>query len=124
MWTTLEEGPPTYELFQDLVSEVIDESLFSLGESVKQAIYFHLEKSFSIKKSEIPTKIDEFVTAIENIFGEGAKLIEIEIMKQLHARLGYPLDGYGRVDELVFSEFVKAFADTLGISQNHGLKQQ
>ena len=122
--TTSQMEIPSCELFQDLVLEVIDECLFSLGESVKQAIYFHLDKSFAIKRFEIPTKIEEFVAAIENIFGEGARFIEIDIMKQLYARLGHPLEDYAREDELVFLEFVKAFAHTWRIGPNCGFKRQ
>lgn len=93
--------------FDELFLEAVDEALASLGGSCKQAIYFNLEETFKIKKHEIPFKVEEFVNAIEAIFGLGAKLIEIQIMKCLHKRLGdfrYLPDE----EELTFTEYVTA----------------
>lgn len=59
-----------------------------MGESSRQAIYFHLEKSFNIKRDEIPYRIEDFARAIESIFGLGANFLEILIMKRLHERIG------------------------------------
>ena len=55
--------------FEKLLIEAIDESFSSLGESPKQAILFHLENTFKIKKQEIPNKIDSFDHAIKKLFG-------------------------------------------------------
>jgi len=90
--------------------EAVDETLSSLGDSAKQAIYFHLEKSFKIKKLEIPNKIEEFALAIEKIFGDGAKLLEIQTMKRLHQKVGQDLRKYPRNDELLFTEYMRARA--------------
>ena len=46
--------------FNKLVREAVDEGLSSLGDSQKQMIYLVLEKTFEIKKSEIPDRIEEF----------------------------------------------------------------
>lgn len=93
--------------FDELFLEAVDEAIASLGDSCKQAIYFNLEETFKIKKHEIPFKVEEFVNAIEAIFGLGAKLIEIQIMKCLHKKLGdfrYLPDE----EELTFTEYVTA----------------
>lgn len=74
--------------FKELLLEAVDEGLSLLGESSKQAIYYHLERSFNIKKEEIPDRIMAFAQAIENIFGEGAHLIEILTMKKLSEKVG------------------------------------
>ena len=79
--TTL-ESPCSHD-FKELLLEAVDTALSSLGNSSKQAIYFYLEKNFTVKKQDIPNKIEEFITAIEEIFGHGAKILEIEIMKHL-----------------------------------------
>lgn len=55
--------------FEKLLLEAVDEGLSSLGEPSKQAIYFHLEKGFNIKKQEIPYKITTFAKAVEKILG-------------------------------------------------------
>jgi hypothetical protein len=68
--------------------EAIDEGLSSLGESSKQAIYFHLEKTFDIRREEIPDRISAFSQAIENIFGAGAGSLEILIMQRLYEKVG------------------------------------
>ncbi len=68
------------------MAEAVDESLSSLGNFSKQAIYFHLENAFKIKKQEIPCKIEDFADAIEQLFGVGAKLIELRIIEALHER--------------------------------------
>ena len=69
----------------------IDEALNSLGESVKQSIYFHIENKFCITRNDIPESLQEFQGGLEKIFGAGAKFIEILIMKNLHSRIGLPL---------------------------------
>ena len=74
--------------FEKLVLEAIDEGLSSLGESSKQAIYFHLEKTFDIRREEIPDRMSAFSQAIENIFGAGAGCLEILIMQRLYEKVG------------------------------------
>lgn len=74
--------------FDNLLLEAVDEALSTLGDSCKHAIYFHLEKTFKIKRKHIPSKFEEFVNAIEQIFGIGAKIIEIQIMKCLRKNAG------------------------------------
>ena len=68
--------------------DAIDKALSSLGEESKSAIYLHLERVQNLPKSEIPAKIDEFSSAIENLFGVGARFLEIMILRKLHAEVG------------------------------------
>ena len=77
----------TKEDFKVAIIETVDESFSSFGNLSKEAIYFHLENAFKIKKQEIPCKIEAFADAIEQIFGVGAKLIEISIIEALHKRI-------------------------------------
>jgi len=74
--------------FSKILLAAVEESLSSLGDSPKQAILFHLEASFKIKKENIPTNLTEFVKALEGIFGPGASYLEKLIMKRLHEKLG------------------------------------
>lgn len=78
--------------FEKILLDAIDDALASLGESVRQAIYFHLEKKFKIAKSEIPNRVDDFAKGLEKIFGLGAHFIEILIMKNLYEKIGEPLE--------------------------------
>jgi len=93
--------------FDKLLLEVIDESLSSIGESSKQAIYFHLEKGFKIKRHEIPYKIDDFARAIEKIFGLGANFLEILIMRHLYEKVGQAVQLRASQD-FTFAKYVTA----------------
>jgi hypothetical protein len=73
--------------FDRLVLEAIDEVFSSLGDLCKKAIYVHLEHEYKLSKKDIPNRIREFVTALHQIFGVGAALVEIEIMKRLRKKV-------------------------------------
>jgi hypothetical protein len=91
--------------FDKLLLSSIDEALNSLGESVKQSIYFHVENKFKIPREEIPENLKEFQTSLEKIFGVGARFIEILIMKNLYLKIGIPLK-MNKEGELEFIEYV------------------
>lgn len=91
--------------FDKLLLEAVDEGLSSLGESSKQAIYFHLAKSFNVKRNAIPLEIEEFAEAIERIFGLGANFLEVLIMKRLHEKTGVVFD-WNESKKFVFAEYV------------------
>jgi superoxide dismutase len=74
--------------FDEILLKSIDEAFFSLGETVRQAIYFHLEEQFQIKEKQIPKHLKKFQAAIEKIFGSGARFLEILIMKNLYRNIG------------------------------------
>lgn len=101
-------GPRQDERFERLLLEAVDESLSTLGDSAKQAIYFHLEKTFKVSKSEIPHKIEEFSNAIEKIFGVGARLLEIQMMQRLHEKSGHAVRYYLKNGNLSFVEYLRA----------------
>lgn len=101
--------PPLETLFNELLLEAVDEELSALGNSAKQAVFAYLDKSFKIRRSEIPECIDKLMIALDQIFGPGAKLIEINIMKRLHAKVGLASSLYRPVSgDLFFDEYVAA----------------
>jgi hypothetical protein len=67
--------------------EAVDSGLLVLGENSRKAVYFHLEKTFKIKREEIMLKFDEFKEALEDIFGPGAEIIKTVIIKELQTKL-------------------------------------
>jgi hypothetical protein len=69
--------------FEKAVTETIDEVFASLGENVKQALYNYMEKKHGIKKEQIPSNIEGFTNAIESVFGDAAKLVELKIIGKL-----------------------------------------
>ena len=77
----------TKDEFKVAIIETVDESFASFSNLDKQAVYCHLENTFKIKKQEIPCKIEGFADAIEQMFGIGAKLVEIKIIEALHKRI-------------------------------------
>ncbi len=78
--------------FSKILLAAVEESLSSLGDSPKQAILFHLENSFKIKKEQIPANLTEFTKALEGIFGPGASYLEKLIAKSLYEKLGIEFD--------------------------------
>ena len=94
--------------FEEALLESIDEGLSLLGESPKQVVYFHLEKTFKMNKLGIPFRIEEFTDAIEKIFGAGAKILEIQIMKCLFKKVGYTFRNYPRQKNITFTEYIAA----------------
>jgi hypothetical protein len=93
--------------FDDALLCAIDETLDSLGESVKQAIYFHIENKCSINRKDIPRNLQEFQRGLERIFGGGAQFLEILIMRNLHSRIGRPLVA-NESERLEFIEYLDA----------------
>lgn len=91
--------------FERLLIKAVDQALSSLGESSKQAIYFYLDKNFSIEKQEIPHKIEPFEEALEEVFGDGASFLEVLIMKRLYETIGGNLQ-WKDSQEFTFTEYV------------------
>ena len=90
-----------------LISEVVDNSLSCFGNPFKQYVYAKLDKNYQIKKQEIPSRISDFANALEDIFGAGAKLIEMRIIQDLHEKAqGFVYVPSG--DDLVFTEYVES----------------
>lgn len=89
------------------IIEAIDESLTSFGESVKQVVYFQLENIYHVKKQDVPRRIEEFVKAVEGIFGIGARLIEMKILETLYAR-AQEFTYFPQGKDLVFKDYVRS----------------
>jgi len=86
--------------FRKILLTAVEESLSSLGDSPKQAIFFHLENSFKIEREGIPTNLTEFAKALEGIFGSGASYLEKLIAKRLYEKLGLEFENEGNWDFL------------------------
>jgi hypothetical protein len=93
--------------FSKILLSAVEESLSSLGDSPKQAILFHLEASFKIKKEKIPANLTEFAKALEGIFGPGASYLEKLIVKRLYEKLGLRFQNTEPLDFLECVENVK-----------------
>jgi hypothetical protein len=93
---------------EELVLEAIDESLSSMGQNCKKSIYFHLENDYNLNKLEIPFRIKDFSEAIEKIFGVGAKILEIQILRILFKKMGYINPQFYNHESLELTTYIEA----------------
>ena len=100
-----EKQKPTKEEFKTSIAKTVDESLASFCNLDKEAVYLRLENTYHIKKTEIPSKIENFADAIEQMFGVGAKLVEIRIIAALHKRIPEFIF-FPKKSEVDFKEYV------------------
>lgn len=118
--------------FNDYLIQAVDETLTSLGEPVKNTLYFQLENNFNIPKNEIPDQIDEFTIIIHKIFGLGASRLEIKFMKNLQSKIKFnvekgderPLSNW-IIEDISFSDYVKRTReDYCSCNRNNELLQE
>lgn len=76
------------DYFSKVLLAAIEEGLSSLGNSPREAIFYHLETSFQLKKKDIPLNLTEFKKALEKIFGPGTPYLEKLITARLYEKLG------------------------------------
>ena len=81
------EADSSETYFDSLFLEAVDSAFSMLGDSTKQAIYFHLKNSFGVSREAIPHHIETFVNALEQVFGQGALLLEAKIMETLQRKV-------------------------------------
>lgn len=73
--------------FDSLLLEAVDSTFSKLGDSNKQALYFHLKNSFGVSREAIPHHIEVFANMLEQVFGQFALLLEAQIMEMLHSKV-------------------------------------
>ena len=115
---TLEDAQLLQNNLRKILLEAVDEGLSSLGDSPKQAIFFHLENTFKIKKAKIPANLREFEKALERIFGPGAPYLEKLIVKRLYEKLGLEFE---EIESWNFLEYVNNLKECL--SNRRGIKK-
>ena len=93
--------------FNKLLLGSIDDALGALGESAKQSVYIHIERNFRIARNEIPENLSQFQEGLEKIFGMGARLLEILIMKNLYSKIGHEFN-MDKNQQLEFIRYVNA----------------
>ncbi|HLN88900.1 MAG TPA: hypothetical protein VK253_02430 [Candidatus Binatia bacterium] len=102
----LEPANSSKDNFDNLLVEAVDSAFSMLGDLAKQAIYLHLKNSFGVCREEIPYQIEDFVNALEQIFGPGALLLETRILENLHNKV--PIFRVSsKKEELFFLDYLK-----------------
>ena len=93
--------------FSRIVLAAIEEDLSSLGNSPREAIFYHLEASFQLKKEDIPLNLTEFKQALEKIFGPGTPYIEKLITRRLCEKLELNFEDDENVNLLIYVDDAK-----------------
>ena len=68
--------------------QAVDHGLLVFGEIVRTAIYERIERSYQIRREEIPEKVEIFHDALQDLLGTSAKVMERLIAKDFCSRLG------------------------------------
>lgn len=77
----------TVDNFNQVLIEALDESFLNLGKKVKDVVYTILEKTYKIKKKQIPQNVLSFSIALNQMFGHAAVPLEILLRKKLEAKV-------------------------------------
>lgn len=95
--------------FDNVLLDAIDLAFSALGQNVKFAIYFNLETKFELPKKTIPDRISDFSNALDQIFGQAARSLEILIMKYLNDKVKCNYSWVGPkwlVPDLTFEKYI------------------
>ena len=82
-----QKGHSETGVFGKLFLQAVDSAFSMLGDSAMHAVYQHLEDNYGISREKIPNEVGRFAEALEEIFGQAARLIEIRIMDVLHQKV-------------------------------------
>ena len=69
--------------FHQKVLECVDKGMAPVGESARQAIYWHIANRQHLKREEIPRKPGQFIKALQAMLGTGTKTIEKGIVMEM-----------------------------------------
>ncbi len=73
---------------REALLRAVDDGLLVPGEIVRAAIYERIERSYQLKREEIPEKLEAFHRALQDLLGAAAEVMEKLIAKNLYSRLG------------------------------------
>ncbi len=73
--------------FREVLLQAIDDGLLVPGEIVRAAIYDRVERSYQIRREEIPEKLELFHKALRDLLAAGGEVLERLIAKSLYRRL-------------------------------------
>ena len=89
--------------FHDVLLEAVDEGLLALGESVRQAIYRHMDRRYSIRREDLPEKAGEFAEALRDMLGAASEVLLKYMARRLYAKLKL---GYEEKPDWSFLDYV------------------
>jgi hypothetical protein len=66
----------------------IDKALDVFGTSVKSVVYFRFFQEHNLRREDVASNPEAFISTIKEFFGSGASKVESEIVRELRAALG------------------------------------
>lgn len=92
----------------------MDQAFTKLGAQTKHRLFSFLETDYELSKEDIPDRIEDFINALEQIFGTSASLIEIDIMKSIQQKVPSFILTMEETDLnfLCYLQSLKSFTDT------------
>jgi hypothetical protein len=88
------QQPQGIEEFRKALLKAVDDGLLVIGESARDALLYHMERSFGIRHQEIPERLEGFHEALGDLLGAGARVVETLIAKNLYDALGLNFEGH------------------------------
>jgi hypothetical protein len=74
---------------EDKISKIVDRVLNQVfGEEAARLIYRYLESKHSLKRCDIPEKIDVFAKGLEEFLSSGAHVVEQKILEDIYSSYG------------------------------------
>ena len=92
---------------EETLLQAVDEALLVPGEIVRTAIYERIERSYQVRREDIPEKVETFHKALEELLGSGAKVMEKIIAKSFYSRLGLNFIEYANCTLMDYVNHVK-----------------
>lgn len=109
-----EHKPQEIEEFRKALLKAVDNGLLVIGESARDALFYHIERSFGIRRPEIPEKLEGFHEALEGLLGAGARVVETLIARNLYDRLGLGFEGH---ENWTLVDYVNCAANAKGVAE-------
>jgi len=106
-----EQKPQGIEEFRKAVLKAVDNGLLVIGESARDALFYHIERSFGTRRPEIPEKLEGFHEALEGLLGAGARVVETLIARNLYDRLGLSFE---RHENWIIVDYINYAANAKG----------
>jgi hypothetical protein len=79
--------------FDNLLLDCIDEALTNLFSArVRESVYDHMERNYSIARDEIPNHLDDLITLLQRNFGSGSKVIGRAVAKGMYTKLDWEFE--------------------------------
>ena len=94
-----------HKKFDKILLDMVDQGIREVfGETGVQFIYNYLERSASLRRDDIPEKLEIFVEGLGEMLGSGAMVVEKFVLKNLYSCLGV---NYQEKEGYRFSDYVR-----------------